>query len=1260
MVSVDGGERDGTHADLTDGPDTDAAVPGPTPSRRTLLKTGAVAGSLSLVGSQYGVDPTVAQDVPEEREYTRSGVVLEGVPASVQVHQPDPLVRDASNLVAVSVRVDETIYRPGITVELADQSHEHATFSRLIPGSFPSGTSLDQSPQENVTTTTSASGEAVDGPWDGGRQATFALLVDPIEVADLTFEITVAAGLRPDGPGTSATGSVTVDVGPPAPRRFNPETLAQTARQRARLFDAIGGLLGTDRAGLGDALSEGLLHLNAAASTLHTAESFAETLGVQGTLRGYVRQRYLQHSSSVFRHANAGQLGGDGVQSPDSFGPSLFDDAVQDTAGLANRLDRLSTGAPTEALEVRVVATVLARTVADLARDEARAWADGRPADAFVALANQYGVLADQQYTYSSTPPGADGADSELTRQDELIREAFVANSEAGVAVGRQFGLESQLLGRLQDDPATVSQQFLTDLKRRLQSLHSRTGAETEAVPRARATLAALGEVVTAETNRVADVVSFLDANGLRRAVSAGWLSERFMERPGADSPFFGEAVSFDVVALFDAAGTASVDFEPARTSRRGGSLDWDGGVTAAYYPLLSPMLSTIDDSYYTRRNTLVVAGTATDDQVHYDKYGKVPVIPIYEPNAADRQRALSGLEAADIGDIPPGTELRVHGVIERTPAEAPYDGPAIRITDLERIGRFPTNATPGVDQPAVLGLHQQNPVITDYAETTEYTLVEQQAVSYPTPGSLVSVRGRDGGTGIEVESFNIIVGDATREPEWEADQAADLPCSQRDLSGDDIVVVVDTSGSMTETDTDSGATRLRVAKDATKSLVDFVADGTNLGIAEFSERGRIVSEMREVTDDTVRAEIKENIEQLGERSGTCIGCGMLTAQEMLLGVEDPSNSQNMFVLSDGDENREPTVSDALDSDGSPNPDIVNTGIQVHSVGIGLAVDPPPQTLREMTNATDGILETSAEPGDIRRMYVRFSGTSQGRSRVGDETRVMEEGNEFSETVAVDGSMCDLMTLLGYPGSTIEVELTDPDGEAVSETDPDVSHRVSDGSDVWRVQEPRNGAWSYTASAVDLPESQEANVGVNSDSSVSSTLYDSEETYDTTGVYKFELQVLEDGDPYPEGEAQLIASKGDREWEVQMNDDGENGDAVANDGIYTGNFHPEESGRYDFTVRIAGGKYDGLERSFTRTVDVSGSVDEPDDFYLAGPGAGGDDDLLQYLLPGSAAVGGVAAVVALYRLFRGGDKPPGGSGPGPGRPPTGPGSPPTK
>jgi len=223
-------------------------------------------------------------------------------------------------------------------------------------------------------------------------------------------------------------------------------------------------------------------------------------------------------------------------------------------------------------------------------------------------------------------------------------------------------------------------------------------------------------------------------------------------------------------------------------------------------------------------------------------------------------------------------------------------------------------------------------------------------------------------------------------------------------------------------------------------------------------------------------------------------------------------------------------------------------------------------------------------------VFQQFSISVQNRSQITSERVELTEGDTASGSATVDGSCDEVQFSLSYPGSEITLQPETPTGEPLSEGDG-VIHRVGETSEIWTVEEPETGDWSFTMTGEQLSRPEVATTEVSADSPIDADLFINDFHYEQTGMFRVELKATNGEQRYTGGDVTLTATNGDETEEIALRDDRGGPDPVGNDGIYTGYFHPESTGEYTFSAAITGGEVADLQRDFTRRLRVDEVVD---------------------------------------------------------------------
>jgi Ca-activated chloride channel family protein len=223
---------------------------------------------------------------------------------------------------------------------------------------------------------------------------------------------------------------------------------------------------------------------------------------------------------------------------------------------------------------------------------------------------------------------------------------------------------------------------------------------------------------------------------------------------------------------------------------------------------------------------------------------------------------------------------------------------------------------------------------------------------------------------------------------------------------GTAVVLVMDTSGSMAAADMDPN--RMAAAKQAARTFVDAVPDGTHVGLVTFSGSASVVAPLTRNSDAVERA-----IERVSAAGGTAIGDGLSLAVDQLAqrpADPDGERAPGLIVL----------LSDGQQTDGRVRPEEAaaraqQEGIPVFTVGVGQrgvatrlnsrqSVMLDETTLQRMAEVTAGEYFYAAEATQLERIY----------ADLGSRVSWVEERTEV--TALASGLGAVLLTLGGLLG----------------------------------------------------------------------------------------------------------------------------------------------------------------------------------------------------------------------------------------------------
>jgi Ca-activated chloride channel homolog len=249
-----------------------------------------------------------------------------------------------------------------------------------------------------------------------------------------------------------------------------------------------------------------------------------------------------------------------------------------------------------------------------------------------------------------------------------------------------------------------------------------------------------------------------------------------------------------------------------------------------------------------------------------------------------------------------------------------------------------------------------------------------------------------------------------------------------------DVMLVVDTSGSMTATDL--RPSRIEAARQAAATFVQALPPSTRVGVIEFSTRARVASPL---TRD--REVVLNSIKGLEADGGTAIGDGLSMALDVLRREANGAQAEPTPGSASSRSTATPSapattgttpgtvvlLSDGASSSGQPPQQAATranqAGVIVHTVGIGernsgarvgarVPAELDERTLQEIARTTGGEYFYAAQAGDLERIY-----TSIG-SRVSwteERTEVTALASAFGTLLLIVAGLFSLRWLHGLP-----------------------------------------------------------------------------------------------------------------------------------------------------------------------------------------------------------------------------------------------------
>ncbi|MCP3915303.1 MAG: VWA domain-containing protein [bacterium] len=305
--------------------------------------------------------------------------------------------------------------------------------------------------------------------------------------------------------------------------------------------------------------------------------------------------------------------------------------------------------------------------------------------------------------------------------------------------------------------------------------------------------------------------------------------------------------------------------------------------------------------------------------------------------------------------------------------------------------------------------------------------------------------------------------------PKWPATMPAGLPTSDppsmhavttRDGRGGlRAMILIDCTTSMNDDD------KLDFAKQGAKAFVDFVDEGTFIGVACYTTGTTIAYPLTEMASPTLRAAAKAAIDGLSAGGQGDIGGALLTCKNQFVLQSDRSCDEIIVFLSDGDHDGGTAPTLAI-------PELNAESVSVFSLGIGPGISAVGiGELAHLANATGGTYFWIFKPYDVIRLIHYLVRESVGNGILVNAPEQVGSSEMLERTVLVETGATSLEVSIALENDQddIALSLRDPGGmlvtEATSMTDPDVDYFDDDNHRTFLVRNPIPGDWTLIATS---------------------------------------------------------------------------------------------------------------------------------------------------------------------------------------------------
>lgn len=454
--------------------------------------------------------------------------------------------------------------------------------------------------------------------------------------------------------------------------------------------------------------------------------------------------------------------------------------------------------------------------------------------------------------------------------------------------------------------------------------------------------------------------------------------------------------------------------------------------------------------------------------------------------------------------------------------------------------------------------------------------------------------------------------------------------------------------------------------KRAAEDFVGLLFENDHIAVTSFNEKGRTEFELEAIQgmlNDTasVRYKAQKAIQGISAKGFSSIGSGIDFGQQELdknLDSLPQEKHQNMVLMSDGYENFPPLFQDYM----SKIPETTN----IYTIGLSELVDC--KLLSYIAGNTGGSYVFSPTTKELREIYSFLQTKSRQQDVIDIRDVRLDAGTSDIIKMPVDSSIQTLNFTLHHSNGDYEFTLSDPYhtfyNDSLAEAAGGMLYFRDKAYTAYYINDPEPGTWelkihnnahSGNSDAIVLGSAySDINMEVGAGdtsyrpgeditittkispvgnqkakySVVADVLYPLQDLQydmkDTSLIKSGLLNITPDGKSYLDNNGDTIYTTST----IKLRDDGQEDDALADDGIYTGTFSSTNiTGSYTFRIQPT---KNGSESEFKR-FDMFSAVVSDEEY---------DDNLTQVTVPGDffsiqEAIDSVHAWGGWYRICQG-------------------------
>lgn len=281
-----------------------------------------------------------------------------------------------------------------------------------------------------------------------------------------------------------------------------------------------------------------------------------------------------------------------------------------------------------------------------------------------------------------------------------------------------------------------------------------------------------------------------------------------------------------------------------------------------------------------------------------------------------------------------------------------------------------------------------------------------------------------------------------------------------QDEGGVDAVIMIDTSGSMKETDPD------RISVDAAKLFIDMMeTSGSRAGVVPFSDKLGTVKNLTVMNSVDEKSGIKDEFGNVVYEGDTDIGMAVQRGFQLFGEDQDIENQKMMLLFTDGNidlpgENEEQREEASLNAVKDVSAKAKEAGIPIYTIGLNANGKVDQGLLRDIADLTEGrsFVVNSPEdlPGIFNEIFADFV-----NSNIMSLGEYVTDGVNFTEIPIEipNDSVLEANIIMLSPYPITEVEMTDPQGSVYRPDGEKLILSQSNQYSMLKVVMPESGKW---------------------------------------------------------------------------------------------------------------------------------------------------------------------------------------------------------